>query len=523
MGVKVNTDGLQNCSKKLEECVWGLEDTKNNLQKCKFPDDENYKASFERNLNTIKTYTQQTKEKIENYKKDVNNVIKDFNNAEAKNKQISSEIIATTVTGLSTKYSNSGYSNTTTPSADILEGIDDEGIQTEKQDNVGALDQDSVGLKDDNGVQTDNPTDTEINKDEQDVGLEGNVPDTQVEAVIELIYGEDTTIPDDTKERIVEAISEINKTEILDGLDEDIANQIRAEIVKDYLDGELELEGIEAEDLQEYIESQPSIKIQFEMDEALARFDSLIESGVLTKNQIKTVIEENIEIHDDQEFEKLYIENGGIETEVSNIESFYDSETQKVHIRNTVESETITVAIVTVLGDVLFYNEETGEISYKNVEDLNQDVNANIGDSQVDSSTTDVENPETDVNANIGDNQVDSSATDVENPETDVNANIGDNQVDSSATDVKNPETDVNANIGDNQVDSSVTDVENPEVDVNTNMGDGQTDSSSTNVEDFDTDTTIEMPESEFERGTFTNIGNIGKSNTTTNTSNSEQ
>ena len=446
MSVSIDSEEMQESIQKLKECLDGIDYALEKLDSCHFPSDQTYKSKFNDMKTSIKQNLTTLANAIENTKTDVEDIKEGFEEAERRNydvaHQISTSVTVSPIVG--STYGNS--TNTTVSSADTSTGIDSNGTQTNTSD-VGDLDQDSIGL-DDTGVETNPPTDTEINDGEQNIDIEENVPKTQVEAVIELIYGEDTTIPDDTKERIAEAIAEINKTEILDGLDEDIANQIRSEIVQDYLDGELELEGIEAEDLQEYIDSQPSIKIQLEMNEALASFDSLIESGVLTKEQIKSVIEENIEIHDDQEFEKLYIENGGIETEVSNIESFYDPETQKVHIRNTVESQTITASIVTVLDDVLFYNEETGEVSYKNVDGLNQDANTNMGTDEVDSSSTNVENADTDVDANMGDNQTNSSSTNVEDIDADVTIEMPDSEVDATFTNIgKIGESDTTINV----------------------------------------------------------------------------
>lgn len=392
MSVKFNSQDIQYSIDKCRECIVGLEGILEQLEDCHFLPDRQYADRYAERRDAIKEKIQTLMDDIEDTQKKVEEIKEDFEIAEQKNKNVAQSIEKPTAVIPRGGSTRGNSVNVVTPSADTSKQIDSTGTQTDTPTNVGELKQDSVQLENDTGIESDTPADVEINDGEQNVELEEKVPDTQVEAVIALIYGQDTTIPDDTKERIVEAIADINKTEILDGLDEDIANQIRSEITKDYLDGKLELEGIEAEDLQEYINSQPSIKIQFEINEALASFDSLIESGVLTKDQIKAVIEENIEIHDEQEFEKLYIENIGTEAEATNIESFYDPETQKIHIRNTVESEVITVSIVTVLNDILFYNEETGEVSYNNVNGLNQDINVNIGDGQTNSTSTEVEN-----------------------------------------------------------------------------------------------------------------------------------
>lgn len=424
MSVSIDSEKMQDSIQKLEECLSGIEYALGKLDSCHFPSDESYKSQFDETKASIKQNLTTLTNAIENTKEEIQEIKEGFEEAENRNRSIA-QSIAAAVSGaaiIGNTYGNS--TNVQTPSADTTTQLDATGTQTDTATDIGGLEQDSVKLEDDTGVETDTPSDVEIDNGEQNVGLEENVPDTQIEAVIELLYGEDITIPDDTRERIVEAIVDINKTEILDGLDEDIANQIRSEIVQDYLDDKLELEGIEAEDLQEYIDSQPSIKIQFEINEAISNFDSLIESGVLTKDQIKSVIENNIEIHDDQEFEKLYIENVGTETDIANIESFYDPETQQIHIRNTVESEVVTVSIVTALDDILFYNEETGEVTYKEVDDLNQDGNVNIGNSEIDASHVKVEDINGDVTIEMPDNSIDPTFTDVENADANTDIHI---------------------------------------------------------------------------------------------------
>ncbi len=400
MGLKIDSEKMQTSINKMQESLTGIDYILDKLKECNFPSDKTYKVKFITKKSAIILKLNILINLIKNTKTEIQSIKTAVENAEQKNISVASGfIVGSSVNGL-TGNVNGNSNNVITPSANISEGLEEKDTPTK----------DAI--------------DAEINNEEQNIELEENIPGTQVEAVIELIYGEDTDIPDDTRERIVEVIANINKAEILKGLDEDIANQIRAEIIRDYLEEKLELEGIKTEDLQEYIDSQPSIKIQFEIDEALANFDSLIESGVLTKDQIKSIIKENIEIHDDQEFNKLYIENGGTETEVSNIDSFYDPETQKVHIRDTVESETITVSIVTALDDVLFYNEETGEISYNQVNGLDQDSNINIENSDINSSVTNVEDIETNATIEMSGETINSTVTDDGDASTKADNNI---------------------------------------------------------------------------------------------------
>ena len=251
------------------------------------------------------------------------------------------------------------------------------------------------------------PTEVEIEESKQETEQE-KVPDTQVEEVIVLIFGKDIDIPDSVKEIVTKAILEINKTEILDGLDEKYANEIRSEIIEDYLEGKLELEGITSEQIQEYINSEPSIKILLETAKALKSFGTLIESGVITKEQIKTIIEENLVIQSDEEFERMYIENGGVEAETKNVKSFYNPETGKMYVRDTVDSKVITISIITIMGDIMIYDEETGEVLYNNTQgNLDKEPDVNIPDQNINTSTTPTEDldeePETNLSGEVTD------------------------------------------------------------------------------------------------------------------------
>lgn len=214
-------------------------------------------------------------------------------------------------------------------------------------------------------VQTQTPTDTEdLNKD-INPKLDENVPDTQVEAIIELLYGENPTLTDDERQSIAEAIGQINKTGILEGLDEDTANKITSLIVKDALEGKLDLTNITAESLQEYIESQPSININLELNESIQNFDELIKEGQLTEEQVNSVINNQIQIYDtDASFIEAYKNAGGTSTDISKVEAFYDTTTQTIHMRNTVDSTVITNSIILALDEPLFFDEITGKVIY---------------------------------------------------------------------------------------------------------------------------------------------------------------
>lgn len=277
-------------------------------------------------------------------------------------------------------------------------------------------------------VQTQTPTDTEdLNKD-INPKLDENVPDTQVEAIIGLLYGENPTLTDDERQSIAEAIGQINKTGILEGLDEDTANKITSLIVKDALEGKLDLTNITAESLQEYIESQPSININLELNESIQNFDELIKEGQLTEEQVNSVINNQIQIYDtDASFIEAYKNAGGTSTDISKVEAFYDTTTQTIHMRNTVDSTVITNSIILALDEPLFFDEITGKVIYSQtatdldfggtieVIDKNNNTETNTQEDLNDSITSD-----TQVNVN---NNAETTETQV-----DLNDVIGDTQ-----------------------------------------------------------------------------------------------
>lgn len=273
--------------------------------------------------------------------------------------------------------------------------------------------------------QESNSTDVDNIDKEENPNLNDEISEVQITEVIALIYGTEISISDEEKEIVIEAIRNINETELLEGIDIDIANRIIAKIIKDYLDEKLELEGITKEELQEYIESQPSIKVEFEIDKALKSFESLIESEVLTEEQIKTIIDEKINIYStDEEFMEAYINSGGTETDISNIESFFDTKTNEIHIRDTVDSKVIINSIICIIGEDLLLDEEIGQVfDPSNTEgentkvdvELNEDSKIDMSnESSKDSSYQHVENIEEKGTIEMGDIKIGNSSEDLE-------------------------------------------------------------------------------------------------------------
>ncbi len=373
MGVHVNSEEMEASIGKIEEALWGLDDTKVNLNGCTFPPDGSFKEGFVMRRENLKTLADSIITNLRNIQTDIRNIKESFENAESRNNSIAGSIGGAGVTGITGGSVSSNYGKATVTTPDTSNSLGDTNIKPE------------------------DPTKVEVDDSDKTTNISGEVTESEVTKVIELIYGEDPEIPQDTKERIANAIANINRTEILDGLDEDIANQAKAEIVKDVLDGELEIEGITAEQLQEYIDGEPSIKIHLEMNDALTNFDGVIEDGTVTEDQIKSIMNEKIVISDSEEFTNLYIENGGTEAEIADVEFFTDEATQKIYIRDTADSITITKIIVSELDENLFFDEITGNvIQVQNIENIENDVNIEMPGNDINNGNTEDIN-----NANI--------------------------------------------------------------------------------------------------------------------------
>lgn len=397
MGISWNVEGLYECENEIRKC--NIDSVIENMKKCKIPHDKyNSNIRILRDSRTgIISYLKLIQDMIENNAQDVKKKAQDFERAERSNES-SVASLGTTLQAINASFAGT---STSTNQAQTGEG--------------------STIKPDEEDIESKPPTDAEIEDPEQGENL-GDIPSTQVEAVIALIFGENITIPDSVKKIVTNAIAEINKTEILEGLDEEYSNKIRSEIIQDYLDGKLELEGITTEKIQEYIKSEPSIKILLETATALKSFDKLIADGVITEEQIKTSIEENLVIQSDEEFVKMYVENGGLESEANNVNSFYNPETGKMYIRDTVDSKVITSSIVTIMGDIMIYDEETGEVIYNNTQgNLDKDPEANISGPNTDTSTTPTDDLDKNPETNLSGGETDSSISN--------NEGIGDNDV----------------------------------------------------------------------------------------------
>ncbi len=400
MGVHINTDNLLNTViPYLKQCKQKLKDCKTNLQSAEkvqiiLPGIEGA-TEIQNSLDRISTgvreileYLESNIDEIKELTGWIKNKVDAFDNAESNAKDVSSSIAgSTSVAGIS----GSASSGTSKASAGSSSGSSSMGSASKSGNSNTAKVKSKVGkVKEAKQVSSkvgkvkegigNNITDPEemhkvipdepvtsagIIGDAISINKESEETISDVQTVIEMIYGKDAQLTDEEKETVVNAVENIDKTGMLNGLDEETANQIRAQIIKDGMENKYDLNNITNETLQQYIESQPDLNVQFELKEAKENFNALIDNGTITQEQIDTVAGK-VQIYDtDEDFMQAYQNAGGTETDVSKVQAFYDEKTQQMHIRNTADSKAITETMIEAVGEPnLFYDEITNQVAY---------------------------------------------------------------------------------------------------------------------------------------------------------------
>lgn len=400
MGVHINTDNLLNTViPYLKQCKQKLKDCKTNLQSAEkvqiiLPGIEGA-TEIQNSLDRISTgvreileYLESNIDEIKELTGWIKNKVDAFDNAESNAKDVSSSIAGSaSVAGIS----GSASSRTSKASAGSSSGSSSMGSGSKSGNSNIAKVKSKVGkVKEAKQVSSkvgkvkegigNNITDPEemhkvipdepvtsagIIGDAISINKESEETISDVQTVIEMIYGKDAQLTDEEKETVVNAVENIDKTGMLNGLDEETANQIRAQIIKDGMENKYDLNNITNETLQQYIESQPDLNVQFELKEAKENFNALIDNGTITQEQIDTVAGK-VQIYDtDEDFMQAYQNAGGTETDVSKVQAFYDEKTQQMHIRNTADSKAITETMIEAVGEPnLFYDEITNQVAY---------------------------------------------------------------------------------------------------------------------------------------------------------------
>lgn len=380
MGVYINTDDLSgNVNLNLQKTIIRLEKSIDNIQKAnriqlivKGIEDKAIKAQITTDLENIDDNLTNLKKNMVTYENQIDEIISWINkkvdkweDAEKTSTQISSSIL---YSGVSSINSNSKSKiNTSTKVSKAGSTIKGNGKKISSK--VNKL-EDSLGKNLENPeemqkIVPDEPiTSADIIGDNINIKNEVENVNSVTQTVIEMIYGKNAELTDEEKQTVVNAVENIDKTGMLNELDEETANQMKAQIIKDGMENKYDLNNITNETLQEYIVNQPDLNIQFELKKAKDNFDTLISNEILTQEQVNSVTGK-VQIYDtDEEFMQAYQNAGGTETDLSKIQVFYDSETQRIHIHNTAGSKAITQTMIEAIGEKnLFYDEITNQVA----------------------------------------------------------------------------------------------------------------------------------------------------------------
>ena len=401
MGVHINTDNLSDivipylkqCKQKIKDCKTNLKNANkveiilpgldgadginNKLDKV-YTGIQEIIGCLENNLDDIKSLLAWIKDKINS-----------FETAESNSRDVSDSIAGgVTVSGISASSTrsesnrasvssnssspsiNSGSRSANSTSAKVETEIgkvkEAKQISSKAEKVKSGIGDNITDPEEMQKVIPDEPTETAgIIGDAIRIEMEPEETNTEVETIIDMIYGNDAELTEEEKQTITNAVENIDKTEILNNLNEETANQIKSQIIKAGMDNQYDLTNITAESLQQYIAGQPSLNVQFELNEATQGFSNLINEGSLTQEQLDAVVQK-IQIYEtDEEFLQAYQNAGGTESDITNVQVFYDEKTGQINMRNTADASTIADTMIYALDkDNLFYDEITQQVSY---------------------------------------------------------------------------------------------------------------------------------------------------------------
>ena len=188
-----------------------------------------------------------------------------------------------------------------------------------------------------------------------------NNRNSQVDDVAKYLFRDQSgNMSDQVKSKIANGIDAINRTGLLDNMDENKANMIRKQIVEDYFSNKIDLNNINEGKLKE------SVKIYGKMYEKTKvvkeSFSELINKGYIEENKLNELINEHIFIKDDDEFEIVYKQLGGSGSP-KNVWAFcYNGNV--VYLRKSNNITTITHELNHALGRMFFYDKYTGVLFY---------------------------------------------------------------------------------------------------------------------------------------------------------------
>lgn len=187
-----------------------------------------------------------------------------------------------------------------------------------------------------------------------------NNRNSQIDDVAKYLYGNQSgEISDQVKLKIANGVDVINRTGLLDNMDEAKANMIRNQIIEDYFSNNIDLDNINEGQLQNSIKRYG--EIYEKINASKESFSELINRGYIEENKLNELINEHIFIKDKDEFEILYKQYGGKENP-ENVNAFYYN--GNVYLRESNNITTITHELNHALGRMFFYDKYTGVLFY---------------------------------------------------------------------------------------------------------------------------------------------------------------
>ncbi len=211
-------------------------------------------------------------------------------------------------------------------------------------------------IEENNNVNFDRMTDAEFNLYVTELISTRN---SQIEEVAKYLYGDQAgNISQEVRLKIENGIDAINRSGLLEGIEENKATVLRNRIMEEYFKENIDLNNISAEELQRRIKNYEEMYERIEASKE--SFRDLIDRGYIKEEDFKEIIENHIFIKGKEEFEALWRLNGG-NTDPSSVLAFYYQ--GNLYLRELNDVTTITHEINHALGRLSFTS-YTGEVVF---------------------------------------------------------------------------------------------------------------------------------------------------------------
>ena len=441
----IDSDRLKDCCFHLNASSKNMRDAFNELSNVNFPSNSKNYATYIDKKRVLLELFFSIQNSADSLKHEIEDKIEAFNGSEEKNREIADSIKNTSENQNIPQDVKSENSNSTDVSSNSSSKSNSSSNNRSSTNRVRtAVPDNNNGLND---AQTPDFTAADVEvKAATDTEAQMQSLNSQVNAVISFLFGNYSNLTDEEKQKITTGITIINNTGLLDGLDEDRTNIIRAQIIKDFLDGKLELdETLTKEKLQEYIDSQPNIKIKLEIAIAI---NYLVKDCNLTKEEVEEFINTKIKIcESEEEFQEVYKKSGETE-DISKMD--WLSINGKIYIPNTANSATISAMIHMVITYYTPNNKNssinnTKEIDHAKISESIKNTDNNIKNTsstvkEVDNTRISKSIPNTDNNIK----NASSTVKEVNNPTTSTSEKTVINNISDENTSSKTASTSIN-------------------------------------------------------------------------------